>query len=164
MGNYADLEIEFIERTMSLLDQYNFLLIENDIPFKEQFNYTLLINCLLGLIVMPRERVFSYIPTTPLTAEFKNEIGLVSSTISSQIRNLRDLIKKLRHSVAHFDFVVLSTNEEFLIDEIVFRDLVESENREIVKFKAEELFGFLRYYSDCLISNLRKYRDKALAK
>ncbi|MEW8347354.1 MAG: HEPN family nuclease [Candidatus Thiodiazotropha taylori] len=57
MGNYHDLEDEFVERTIRLIDQYYNVL--GNYPFEEQFNYTLTINCLLGLIVMPKERIIS---------------------------------------------------------------------------------------------------------
>lgn len=55
MGNYANLELEFIERTIKLINQYTELI--QDRAFDEQLNYTLTINCLLGLIIMPKERV-----------------------------------------------------------------------------------------------------------
>jgi hypothetical protein len=55
MGNYHNIEREFVERTLQLIDQYYEVL--DHYPFEEQFNYTLTINCLLGLIVMPKERV-----------------------------------------------------------------------------------------------------------
>jgi hypothetical protein len=58
MGNYKDLELEFIDRTIKLIDQYYAIL--DNYPFEEQFNYTLTINCLLGIIVMPKERIMSY--------------------------------------------------------------------------------------------------------
>jgi hypothetical protein len=55
MGNYRDLEYEFVERTLLLIAQYESMLHKFD--FKEQYNYTLLINCLTGLIVMPKELI-----------------------------------------------------------------------------------------------------------
>ena len=60
MGNYIDLEAEFVERTIRLIAQYTDLV--KILPFKDQLNYTLTINCLLGLIVIPKERVITYIP------------------------------------------------------------------------------------------------------
>jgi hypothetical protein len=47
MGNYKDLEYKFVERTLLLIAQYESTLHKFD--FKEQYNYTLLINCLTGL-------------------------------------------------------------------------------------------------------------------
>lgn len=159
MGNYKDLEYEFIERSLSLISQYESM--ASNFDFKEQYNYTLLINCLLGLIVMPKERIVSYIPKKRLTQEFKKKIGLENSKVSNDIKNLKDLIIALRHSIAHFDIKVESYNKDFLIDEIVFMDNSNCENHEIVRFKAEELLPFIKYYSTWLMKNLKKYRLKS---
>ena len=154
MGNYTNIEPEFIERTINLIAQYTNLC--TDFDFKEQYNYTLTINCLLGLIVMPKERVVSYIPTTRLTNAFKAEIGLAHSVITPDITTLRELITNLRHAVAHFDINVVSENENDLIDYIEFKD---TENDMIIAtFRANELFSFLQYYSSCLLENIQKHR------
>jgi len=159
MGNYERFELDFVERTIALISQYNQLLEANDIPFKQQYNYTLLINCLLGLIVLPRTRTSSYIPNERITSSFKREMGLASSTISPNIHHLRDLIGKLRNSIAHFDFKVASNDENFLIDEIVFFDTEQGVEVEYARFHAAELFDFLIYYSDLLITNLNQYKN-----
>jgi len=156
MGNYKDLEFEFIERSLALISQYEG--IATGFDFKEQYNYTLLINCLLGLIVMPKERIISYIPQERLTQEFKKGIGLENSKVNGDIKNLKELIIALRHSIAHFDIKVESHNKKFLIDEIVFMDNSNSRDYEIVRFKANELLPFINYYSGWLMDNLKKYR------
>lgn len=157
MGNYKDLEYEFVERTLALIRQYEGIWPQFD--YKEQYNYTLLINCLLGLIVMPKERIVSYIPKENLTPETKNKIGLKSSWINNDIKNLKDLIITLRHSIAHFDIKVASHNDSFLVDEIIFKDKKNNTSYEIVKFKANELLPFIKYYSSWLLQNLKKYRQ-----
>lgn len=156
MGNYHDIEIEFVERTLRLIDQY--LGLVNQFDFKEQYNYTLLLNCLLGLIVMPKEKVVSYIPTDRLTSEYKRRIGLVESHISEEIETLRDLIKRLRHSVAHFDISVESDDDSWLVDWIEFKDS-ENGNLIIARFLATEIVPFLMHYGDCLIGNMQKHRQ-----
>ena len=154
MGNYANLEPEFVDRTIKLIEQYTNLC--NDFPFEEQYNYTLTINCMLGLIVLPKEKAISYVPITRLTNGFKNEIGLMHSVISDKITTLRDLIISLRHAIAHFDINVVSENEQNLIDYIEFKD---TENDLIIaRFHANELFAFLQYYSACLLENIYKHR------
>ena len=119
MGNYTNFEPEFIQRTKNLIHQYSSLC--EDFPFVEQYNYTLMINCLLGLIIMPKEKVISYIPTERLTETFKSEIGLKNSYISPNIVTLRGLITKLRHAVAHFDMEVISESQDNLINRIEFK-------------------------------------------
>ena len=115
MGNYSDFETDFIERTLALIDQYNNM-IEGK-PFPEQYNYTLTLNCLLGLIVMPRERAVSYLPSDRLTPELKAEIGLNESQLPGEEMNLRELIHKMRNSVAHFCVQVESISDARLVDQ-----------------------------------------------
>ena len=157
MGNYHDLESEFIERTLRLIDQYYAVL--DNYPFEEQFNYTLTINCLLGLIVMPKERVITYVPTNRLTREYLEEIGVPSLETSSRTRTLRELIISLRHAVAHFDIQVISESDENLVDWLEFLD---SENGEelVARFRANELLPFLRHYASCLLHNMERHRGR----
>lgn len=75
MGNYSDFETEFVQRTLALIDQYNEMIKELGKPFREQYNYTLTLNCLLGLIVMPKERALSFLPAERLTQQLKQAWG-----------------------------------------------------------------------------------------
>lgn len=156
MGNYHDLETDFVERTLKLIDQYHAVL--NNYSFTEQFNYTLTINCLLGLIVMPKERVITFIPTTRITDDLRADLGLQDSVLGEHITSLRTLIQALRHAVAHFDIKVFSDSDEQLIDWIEFND-TEHGNRLVARFRAQELWPFLQYYTNCLLENMKLYRD-----
>src|SRR6056297_404730 len=155
MGNYCNLESEFVNRTLRLIDQYYSVL--NNYPFDEQFNHTLTINCLLGLIVMPQERVISYVPTDRLTREYQAEIGSPSLEVGANVVTLRDLIKALRNAVAHFDITVTSVDDRNLLD---WLGVLDSENGGVLvaKFRGSELLSFLRYYANCLLENMEKYR------
>lgn len=155
MGNYQDIETEFIERTIRLIDQYYDVL--EQYHYEEQFNYTLTINCMLGLIVMPKERDFSYIPNTRITNQLKNEIGLENSQFGEHINSLRELIQALRNSVAHFDINVISDDHKNRIDWVEFRDS-QNQERLVASFRAKELFSFLKYYANCLLENMRSNR------
>ncbi|MBM6636701.1 hypothetical protein JTF12_20420 [Leclercia adecarboxylata] len=155
MGNYSDFEIDFIERTLALIDQYNNM-IEGK-PFSEQYNYTLTLNCLLGLIVMPKELAVSYLPSNRLTPELKAEIGLNQSHLPGEEMNLRELIHKMRNSVAHFCVQVESINDARLVDRIVFKE-THGAGRVYATFSAPELLPFLRYYAALLITNMRRQR------
>ena len=151
MGNYVDFEQDFVMRTMLLLEQYHEeVLIKK--PYHEQFNYTLLINCLLGLIVMPKEKILSVIPTDRLTQDLKTQMGLVRSEIPGTDFTIRSFVQKLRHSIAHFDIEVQSSDEELKFDFLLFKD---TENKQVfAKFAADEIYPFLMYYTDCLNRNI----------
>ncbi len=154
MGNYADLEYDFIDRTLRLISQYEQWL--NRVEFSEQYNYTLLINCLLGVIVMPKERIISRIPNDRITEQLKIDMGIPGTVINPDIISLRDFIKALRHSVAHFNIEVVSRDNLGLIDEIIFRDSEKGPDYIVVTFQAQELLPFVRYYADWIKSNLKK--------
>ncbi|WP_312508882.1 HEPN family nuclease [Chryseobacterium culicis] len=156
MGNYKNIETEFIERTLHLIAQYEGIL--HRYGFNEQYNYTLLINCLLGLIVLPKEKVMTYLPAVRFTEKLKAEMGLTDSFFDHEIVDLKKLVVQLRHSIAHFDISFESADEEFLIDRIVFRDS-EHDNKIIAAFVPGELLNFIRYYGNWVISNIRAHQQ-----
>lgn len=154
MGNYNNLELDFIERTIRLIDQYTDMI--QGLEFEEQLNYTLTINCLLGLVVMPKERVVTYIPKEPLTAETLSAIGLNDSTIDGSIKDLQELIQHLRHAIAHFDIEVISVCDSNLVDFIEFKGRGKQPGV-IARFAAPEIYPFLQHYAQVLCKNLTKH-------
>lgn len=156
MGNYKNIEHDFIERTMNLITQYESIL--HRFPFEKQYNYTLLLNCLLGIIVLPKERLYSHIPNPRITSELKKDMGLNESSINAKYVNLRDFIHGLRNSIAHCSFEIISKTDDFLVDNIVFKRPLEEGGEEIANFKSTELLPFIRYYADWIKSNLIEYK------
>lgn len=156
MGNYKDIEHDFIDRTMKLIAQYESILYRY--PFEQQYNYTLLLNCLLGIIVIPKETVFSHIPNPAITSELLEKMGLVNSSINKSHKNFRDLISNLRNSIAHGSFKIVSNTDDFLVDEIVFTRTNDGQEVQVANFESKELLPFLRYYADWIKSNLIEHR------
>lgn len=156
MGNYKDIEHDFIDRTMKLIAQYESIL--HRYSFAEQYNYTLLLNCLLGIIVIPKETVYAHIPNPVITKELLKEMGLIKSSIDKNYQNLRKLIRDLRNSIAHGSFEIVSRTDDFLVDNIVFHKVRNGQLVEIADFESSELLPFLRYYADWIKSNLIEHR------
>ncbi|MBJ9136099.1 HEPN family nuclease [Citrobacter farmeri] len=161
MGNYSDFETEFVQRTLALIDQYNEMIAVEGKPFREQYNYTLTLNCLLGLIVLPKERVLSLVPADRLTQQLKTSMGLQESQLPGPEKTLRELIQKMRNSVAHFSVQVVSVSNERLVDLIAFRDDPKDENAYAI-FSAQELLPFLKYYASLLLDNMARRRGPAV--
>lgn len=161
MGNYSDFETDFVQRTLALIDQYNEMIEVEGKPFREQYNYTLTLNCLLGLIVLPKERAMSFLPADRLTQQLKISMGLHESRLPGPEMTLRALILKMRNSVAHFSVQVVSVSDERLVDLIAFRDDPEDENAYAI-FSAQELLPFLKYYAGLLLDNMARRRDPAV--
>lgn len=158
MGNYRNIDTDFVERTLDpdLISQYESILHKYD--FEKQFNHTLLINCLLGLIVFPKEHAITYLPTERITNELLENMGVKYSRFNPGIKDLRALIVALRHSIAHFDIHFESENDEFLIDTILFKDRSEGADYVIASFIPSELLNFIRYYGSWYVSSIRQYK------
>jgi len=155
--NYKDLDIDFIQRTLKLISQYNEQM--KNYPFEDQLNHTLLINCLLGLIIFPKERSLSFLPKLRLTKQFlSKEMGINDLYLNTDIVDLKDLIIALRNSIAHCDIEFKSENDKNLIDRIIFSDAQKGVGYTVANFKSEELLPFIQYYANYLLSNLQKHR------
>lgn len=150
MGNYNQLEIDFVTRTIQLIDQYEEL--KELFPFEQQFNHTLMTNCLLGLIILPKAKALTFIPKTRLTSVTLAKYGIKKSSFHENIKNTQELFKRLRNSVAHFDIEFISESDKRLIDKIAFNDAENGVT--IATFYAEEFLPFLKFYSSILLSNL----------
>lgn len=93
-----DFARSFMGRTLTLARDYN-----------GPLDATLLINCLLGLLIVPKEALIDKIPMTPF--ESLQDWGINPNSIRRVGRceygdehrpNLRQLVRRLRNAVAHF--------------------------------------------------------------
>lgn len=156
MGNYRNFEQDFVSRTIDLVKQYTQLIVDE--PFEKQFNYTLTLNCLLGLIVMPKERAINTIPNKRLTLPFKQEMGINRSELPDAQTTLRQLIVKMRHSIAHFDIEVESIDKHHLVN---FVNFIDTESRQVyARFHAEEIFPFLQSYAIQLVASMKQQQHR----
>lgn len=96
----AEFERDFMGRTLSLVKDYH-----------GNFDATLLLNCLLGLLIVPKETSLNKIPADPVSDLRKWGISpesIVSfgkeSRKNEHQKTLRGIVHHLRNSVAHFRF------------------------------------------------------------
>lgn len=98
MSYLSDFERSFSEHTLCIVDSYS-----------GDFDATLLVNCLLGLLVVPKETILHAIPEDPIS-ELANW-GINPASIRNpgkatpknpKPETLRGLVTNLRHAVAHF--------------------------------------------------------------
>lgn len=92
---YPDsIEIDFVKRTLEIINDYS-----------GNYEVTLLINCCLGLLVLPKEKYFKSIPIEEIPIEGKlwglsrDSVNVGCSVCGYQ---LRDVIRKIRNGVCHF--------------------------------------------------------------
>jgi len=111
-----DFARSFMKRTLELAKDY-----------KGPRDATLLINCLLGLLIVPKEALLEKIPAT----EFESLLdwGVKPNSIKSVGQcsyghehrpNLRQLVHRLRNAVAHFRIEPI--HRESKVDGFSFRD------------------------------------------
>jgi len=146
MVEFDDINVDFVRRTLLIIDQYEQYIPQN-IPRKEQFEITLLINCLLGLLILPKARHSERIPSESIESWGMNK-EFIRNWGNERNKNLKGLIHQLRNSVAHFDITANSFAGE--ISEIVFRDTHFNNNFEAV-IPVKKLSEFVRYFGRFLI-------------
>ena len=92
--DYKQISCDFAERTKTLIENY-----------KGNYEVTLLVNCCLGLIVVPKERYWKNIPNKVIP-ENGELWGLSRKTVSVKCKErgyvLRDVIRKIRNGICHF--------------------------------------------------------------
>lgn len=98
----------FMARTISIIDEYN-----------GQYDATLLINSLLGLLVLPKEHYFDRLPNDSIITI--DEWGINKSSIrllnhnynnSKKEIKLKCFIRHLRNAVAHFKIEPIYENKQ----------------------------------------------------
>jgi hypothetical protein len=99
MSYLTDFEHSFVDHTLKVLQSYD-----------GEYDATILVNCLLGLLVVPKESFLKAIPEEPLAQLHK--WGIEPDSIKNPGRptnanpnpaTLRGLVINLRHAVAHFN-------------------------------------------------------------
>lgn len=85
----------------------------------EVYEVTQLINSLLGLLVFPQQKYIETIPETPLAELEQRGMPRIRMTVgASKCETLRQLVRYLRNSIAHFN-VEFKNDESFEIAGLV---------------------------------------------
>lgn len=135
MSFNSDFERAFMKRSLELVRSYT-----------GPYDATLLLNCLLGLLVVPKESCLKAIPLDRI--ETLQDWGISPSCIVSfgksrgeddDPETLRGLVWKLRNAVAHFRFRPFP------------------ENGNVVGFHFEDMSGFK---ADVPLADLRRFVER----
>jgi len=126
MSDYKNQEIDFITRTKKIIEQYHNFQFEGE----EKFEVTLLLNCLVGLLILPQQHWFDSLPMEIVS---KKDWGIredyILSIKESETKNVKDIARHLRNSISHYNFKVFddSTNK---INSIIFEDFKDNKKEE----------------------------------
>lgn len=181
--NYTHPVLDFIDRTKQIIGQYDKY--KRTLPGDEQYEVTLLINCLIGLLVVPqqvatREPYCSYMqgwltdqtigengkewnikPHFIRCAGYSNHNELITDPESMTIRQL---IRSMRNTVTHYNFTLLPQGYSQSITQIhtiAFSELSNGKPREN-GFRMELPVYALKQFSLRLADETREIISDAL--
>jgi len=146
MSYYLHQEFDFVERTKKIIEQYDSL----TIPEKDKFEVTLLLNCFVGLLILPQQKWYDNLPTEIVS---QKEWGIAPEHISfikqGEEKNIKNISRHLRNSVAHYRFKAFN-NSSNKISRIKFEDFEQSGNK---TFEALIPLANLRQFTNKLTDN-----------
>jgi len=92
---YRNQDYDIVARTRKIIEQYEKL------GPDERYEVTLLLNCLLGLLIIPKER---YLEEIPDNINLLTNWGIRDEFIEKPTRKItnKDFIRHLRNAVAHY--------------------------------------------------------------
>jgi hypothetical protein len=147
MGLYENIDTDFANRTLRIIEQYD----EHIPEGPDKYEVTLLVNCLLGLLVLPQQRRYDGIPDVPL--DNLNEWQIEGAFITAwgigehgqpAPRTLRELVRRLRNSVAHFQIEAEGTHTD--IERLTFVD----RNGFRATIPVDNLRGFVKKFASAI--------------
>jgi hypothetical protein len=110
---YSDFKKDFVERTLTIVRTYT-----------GKYDATLLINCLTGLLILPKEKCYKDIPNNSIE-NLSDEWGIKKEHIKD-VRctccgyKLKNVVRQMRNSIAHVNVEACSENGE--ITTLQFKD------------------------------------------
>ncbi len=139
---YKDINTDIVERTLSIIDD-----------FSGEFEVTLLLNCCVGLLVVPKEKHWGKVPKTVLT-ESNVLWGLDKSEITfgkKKNYSLNNIVRRMRNSVCHFNIETVADSQGN-INKVVFRDKNRSDPTDTAKITltCSQLKTFVVNLAQCI--------------
>lgn len=111
--DYKQITKDFSERTKFIIDNY-----------KGEFKVTLLVNCCLGLLVVPKEHYFNELPDIEIP-ESGELWGLSRTSVTVDCDKcgykLSDILRRIRNGICHFKITSIP-DEKNQIEYLVIKD------------------------------------------
>jgi len=152
MSNYLQQEYDFIERTKKILIQYDSFKEEE----KEKYEVTLLLNSFVGLLILPQQYWYDYLPETTLT---EKDWGIDPENVifmkKQEVKNVKNFSRHLRNSISHYNFFAFSDDDK-IISHIKFIDSDSSSNTFEAILPVKNIRNFLNILSDFMLKTMGK--------
>ncbi len=163
--NYQNLVLDFVNRTKAnleiierLAEKEAHLFVKNstseiELEEVEAYEITQLVNSMLGLIVFPQQRYFNHIPQTPLSE--LERLGwpkpLISGELPSDLKTLKDLMRYIRNSIAHFN-IEFQSDDDHRITGIKIWNRRNGQENWTASLRIEELRQLLDKFTDLVLN------------
>lgn len=177
MVDYSRMEIDFIKRTLHILVQYQEM-IQPNVQADQQYEVTLLMNCLLGLLIYPQQfaaqknNKFSGWLSQDYVINIGEQWGIHLQDIrcaghkngklpgefipiTVEKLTLRNLIRQMRNATAHINFKVGETSISGQIEAIEFRGGTEVDSFHL-SLPVTHLEQFVRKLAYSMLEQLEK--------
>jgi hypothetical protein len=150
-------EVEFVERTQSILIEY-----------AGEYKLTNLLNCMIGLVILPNERAQNDFPALwerdikdiPIFSDLKIKIfnpikgkDKITGTTEYFATTLKIFLKKLRNGIAHQNIEPINENDLFV--GAVFRNKIYGVVDFEVEFRRRELETFANFVANQYLYHFR---------
>ena len=151
MSAYKQQEFDFVLRTQKIIGQYNSLSIKN------KYEVTLLLNCFVGLLILPQQAWYESLPDELISLQkwgiSPNQIVFIKD---SETKSIKNITRHLRNSISHYRFEVFS-NVNKKISELKFNDY---DLNEVKTFEAtlsiKIISSFLKIFSTYILDKMKE--------
>jgi len=138
-------EIDFIRRTYEILHGY-----------RGKYNVTLLINCCIGLLILPKEKWDKNLPIGDIN---QNEWGISPNDIKiATDYKINEVVRHLRNSIAHYRYTFSYDSTNKKITEITFKDMQNraTHNNFELTISVKNFKKFLYKFSQTMLNKMEK--------
>lgn len=145
---YSDFKTDFPKRTIDIIERYS---------SKEKYDVTLLLNCLLALLVLPKEKFYDNIPE-----EIPHDWGLKKENIQKvQCRvcgyKIKNIVTNMRHAIAHLN-IETSNDSNGNIEKVKFIN----RSKFIAEIPVKDLKTFVKKLVEHVIECEKAQKQKPL--
>ena len=152
-------KIEFLKRTNEILQNY-----------QGKYKVTLLINCSVGLLILPKEKWDKYLPKNDVNrkdwgiapedmsickADYSKESEFDATESDYSVKNIA---RHLRNSIAHYRFIFSSQSEK--IEKITFDDKKGDKTNFKLEMSVKDFRKFLMKLTETMLNKIDNQRIK----
>lgn len=123
------------------------------------YEVTQLVNSLVGLLILPKERYYTNIQDNMIDAELLADIK-TKITINNPRKHcsLKYIVRRMRNAIAHFNIVCKADKYTHKIDKIVFSDFDDGSNGRTPNFRislpVDLVQRFVEQFSDAVSQSI----------